>query len=175
MLEEIFIIFLHFFIYYLHVNERRNPRRWFVAKRCGGVLPLFEDNFFRRALLLRRWRLVLLRRRRGRRDQRGQQRDRDVPLDGAVYLERRRGAALQAAGLPAGGSGSVGFGHARQRVRSTARREVECVCERENWKVKNGGWELRFRGINRGACGAHVWNLKLKWLMRLGSARLGLS
>ena len=43
-----------------------------------------------------------------------------------VYLERWRGATLQATRLPAVRSGSVGFDHVRQRVRSTAKREVEC-------------------------------------------------
>jgi len=73
------------------------------------VLPLFEDDFLRRPLMLQ-W-LILLRRRRRRRrrrSQRGEQRDGHVPLDGAVYLKRRGSVRLQAAGLAAG---TAGIGH----------------------------------------------------------------
>lgn len=99
-----------FFLNYLHVNEGCNHRGWFVAERSCGVLPLFEDYFLWRPLLLRR--LILLRRRRGRRrrrSQRGEQRDRHVPLDGAVYLKRWGSVRLQAAGLAAGAA-RVGHG-----------------------------------------------------------------
>jgi len=78
---------------------------------------------------------------------------------------------LQAAGLAAGAAG-VGHGDGGEceidggERESERERESSVVCEREN-----GG--RRLRGINRGACGAHVWNLKLKLFNRLGSFRFG--